>query len=118
MNLEQIKKALPIQCESNLKALYEMCCEEYRRRLCDMWDFRFEDSWWMADKIGDGLFLCDWWFPLNIDELIYIVENKVPEKDWLEYCDFVENEIHEGKDRPRINFWSWFKGLRPNMLKE
>lgn len=117
MNLEQIKKDLPIQCESNLKALYEMCCEEYRRRLCDQWEMSFDGSFWIADIVGEGLSMGDYWV-LDMTEIKYCVENGVTYEAYDEYWEFLMDEAHEGRDHPRINFWSWFKGLRPNMLKE
>ena len=117
MNLPEIKKDLPIQCIQNLTALYEMTCDEYRRRLCAMWDFPFEESWWHGNKIGSGLFLADWWCSIDMEELRYIVENNVTEKSWFEYCDFLESEINADR-KPRINFFSWMKGCRPEMLKD
>lgn len=118
MNLPEVIKDLPIQCEKNLSALYESICDEYRRRLCELWDVVYEESWWHGDKAGGGLFIGDWWMPLDMEELRYIVDNSVLEKTWLEYCDFCESEIHDGKAHPRINFESWMKGLRPEMLKD
>lgn len=106
----------PIGC---LKNAYEEICNEYRRRLCDMWEVPYGETWWHGDKVGEGLFLSDWWRPLDIQELRYVVENIVTEKSWLEYCDFTESEIHDGRQYPRINFCSWFeKGLRPKDLKK
>lgn len=102
----------------NLRAIYEDCCDEYRRRLCKMWDFPFDESWWCADRIGEGLFLCDWYIPFDMPMLRYIVDNNVEQKDWIEWCDFVESEIHEGRDIPRINFYHWMKGARPEILKD
>lgn len=101
----------------NLRTIYEDCCEEYRRRLCKMWGFNVEESWWHGDKAGAGLFIGDWWMPLDIQELRYIVENSVSHEAWLEYCDFVESEINADR-KPRINFWSWMKGARPEILKD
>lgn len=118
MNLEQIKSDLPIQCEKNLSSLYEMVCDEYRRRLCEMWKIPFDESWWVADKIGEGLFLCDCNIPLDMPMLRYIVENNVPEGDWIQWCDFVDSEIFAGRNIPRINFYHWMKGARPEMLKD
>ena len=101
-----------------LKMCYEHLCNEYRRRLCAMWDFPFEESWWFSDKVGSGLFLADWWCPLSMEELRYIVENNVTEEAWFEYCTFLESEINADR-KPRINFFSWFElGARPEILKD
>lgn len=102
-----------------LKRYYESICDEYRRRLCEMWELRFDDSWWVADIIGGGLFLCDWWYPLEMEQIRLVVDNTISEKIWLEYCDFVESEvIDNGRSIPRINFYNWWKGCRPEMLKD
>lgn len=101
-----------------LRRMYKGLCNEYRRRLCAMWDFPFEESWWHGNKIGSGLFLADWWCSIDMEELRYIVENNVTEKSWFEYCDFLESEINADR-KPRINFFSWFElGARPEILKE
>lgn len=101
-----------------IKVLYEGCCEEYRRRLCEMWGIPFDESWWFADKIGEGLFLCDCSIPLDMPMLRYVVENNIAESDWIGWCDFVDSEIFAGRNIPRINFRSWMMGLRPEMLKD
>ncbi len=104
---------------TTLKVAYEILCEEYRRRLCESWRFHFDDSWWMADRIGDGLFLGDVYnIPIDMPMLRLIVENGIGRETWTTWCDFVENEIHEGRNIPRINFYSWWKGMRPEMLTE
>ena len=100
----------------SLQAMYEACCEEYRRRLCEMWGMSLDESWWLSGEVGSQLFMCDWWLPLDMQELRYVVENNITFDAWMEYCTFVENEIHE-KRKPRINFFSWFMGARPEMLK-
>ena len=100
-----------------LKKMYESCCEEYRKRLCAQWEIPFKESWWMADRVGEGLFLADWWMPLYMQELRYIVENGVTHDAWMEYCAFVEAEINDGNERPLINFHSWFAlNCRPKDL--
>lgn len=105
--------------ESQLKDIYESICNEYRSRLCESWGIHFDESWWQSDAVGTLLFLADWWHPLDMPELRYVVENDVPEKEWLEYCDFLESEINAGQKYPRISFHSWFvHGYRPKDLKD
>lgn len=101
-----------------LKGIYEACCEEYRCRLCEMWEISFNGTWWYGEEIGGGLSIADWWCPLEMQELRYIVEHHITLESWIEYCDFVESEINNGRERPRINFRSWFAlGARPKDLK-
>lgn len=103
---------------AQLKGAYEEICQEYARRLCEAWEIPFEEAWWHGDEIGGGLFLADWWYPLGMQELRYVVENGVTHDAWMEYCDFVESVIKGGNERPIINFHSWFAlNARPNDLK-
>ena len=102
---------------TQLKSAYEDICQEYVRRLCEAWEIPLEEAWWHGDEIGGSLFLADWWMPLDMQELRYVVENGVTHESWMEYCDFVESEINSGKSQPRINFRSWFARVaRPEIL--
>lgn len=118
MTTDSIINQIKLQSPKGLAKVYEGACEEYRKRLCDAWGFPFGESWWYGDEIGGGLFLADWWMPLDIQELRYVVANGVTHEAWMEYCDFVESEINNGKERPRINFRSWFMGARPKDLEK
>lgn len=118
MTTDSIINQIKLQSHSGLPKIYEAVCEEYRRRLCNAWEIPFDESWWHGDEIGEGLFLADWWMPLDMQELRYVVDNGVTFEAWLEYCAFMESEIIKGNDRPRINFTSWFKfNARPKDLK-
>lgn len=101
----------------SLGNIYDTVCEEYRRQLCILWDISFDETWWHGDKVGEGLFIADWWMPLSVSEIRHIVEKGVTEDGWMEYCAYCENEINSGNDRPSINFRSWFElGARPDVL--
>lgn len=102
---------------TQLKSAYEDICQEYVRRLCEAWEIPLEEAWWHGDEIGGGLFLADWWYPLGMQELRYVVENNVTHDVWMEYCAYVEAEINNGNERPLINFHSWFAlNARPEIL--
>lgn len=119
MTTESIINQIKLLPAKELPEVYECVCEEYRRRLCEQWNYRYNEAWWHGDKIGEGLFLGDWWLPLDIQELRYVVDHNVTEDAWLEYCAFVESEINNEQERPRINFSSWFRfGARPKDLEK
>lgn len=118
MTTESIINQIKLQSHLGLPKIYEAVCEEYSKRLCEAWNIPLEDTWWHGDKIGGGLCLSGWWMSLDMEQLSYMVDNCVAEDEWFEYCDFVESEINNGLDRPRINFHSWFMGLRPKDLKD
>ena len=102
----------------SLQAMYEACCDEYRRRLCELWEVPFDESWWVADKTGEELCIADAPWGLDMQMIRYIVEKSVDHKSFMEWWDFVESDIHDGHCPPRINFYSWMRGLRPEMLKD
>lgn len=119
MTTDSIINQIKLQSPKGLAKTYEGICEEYRKRLCDQWEILFDETWWHGDKIGEVLFIADWWMSLNMEQIRYIVDNCVSEAEWPEYCDFVELEINNGQERPRINFRSWFElGARPKDLKK
>lgn len=119
MTTDSIINQIRLRSHLGLPKVFEGVCEEYRKRLCDAWEYHLEDTWWLADGIGDGLFVADWWMPLNMEQIRYVVDNCVDEDKWLEYCAFVESEINNGQERPRINFRSWFElGARPKDLEK
>lgn len=102
---------------SMIKKMYESCCQEYVRRLCELWEIYLKEAWWVADRIGTELCIADAPWCLSMEQVIYIVEHKISHNDFMEWWDFVESEIHTGKQHPRINFHSWFSlGARPEML--
>jgi hypothetical protein len=92
-----------------------------------------EPQFWVAEDIsittccfGDVEFL-------NLDEMMVIVDHidrwvekygsreKVGEVvcEWIHWClnDAYDAEKDEWQSHPRINLWSWLKGMRPEMLK-
>jgi len=119
MTTESIINQIAMQSPQGLARVYEGVCEVYRKRLCEQWDVPFGESWWMADRVGEGLCIADAPWVLDVPELRYLVDNCVEDKDYWEYWGFVEQEINGGHDRPRISFMSWFRfGARPKDLKE
>jgi len=119
MITESIIEQIEMQPPKGLAEVYEGVCEIYRKRLCEQWDVPFEESWWIADQIGEGLCIADAPWVLDMLELRYLVDNSISEGAYLEYWAFVEQEINGGHDRPRISFMSWFRfGARPKDLKD
>jgi len=118
MVTESIIEQIEMQPPQGLSKVYEGICEIYRKRLCEQWDVLFEESWWYGDRIGEGLCIADSPWSLSISEIRYLVDNCVAEEAFWEYWSFIEEEINNGHDRPRINFMSWFRfGARPDILK-
>jgi len=119
MTTESIIEQTAMQPPKGLEAVYEGICDIYRKRLCEQWDVAFEESWWIADQIGEGLCIADAPWVLDMPELRYLVDHGISEEAYWEYWSFVEKEVESGQGCPRINFMSWFRfGARPDILKK
>lgn len=112
MTTESIINQIKLQSHLGLPKIYEGVCDEYRKRLCDQWEIPFDETWWQGDKIGGDLSLSDWWMPLNMEQIRYIVDNCVSEDEWLEYCDFAESEIEDGRQSPPNKFPQLVYGIK------
>jgi len=104
---------------------------EYARLTADVLGLDVE--YWVADEVsvscccfGDVQFLDLEEMQIIIDHLDNWIEKygskeKVGEvvNNWSEWCleDAYNAEKDEWRDHPRINLWSWLKGLRPEQLK-
>lgn len=95
-----------------LKYGYEQCCEEYRRRLCEMWDLDIHDSWWVpSDRIGDTLVLNDLEITLDMDNVRLFVDNNISYEDFMKWWEY------NLTDNPFICARAWFTmGARPEIL--
>lgn len=117
--------------EPTLKEIIWACARKYASETGKIIDM--QPQFWVAEDVaittccfGDVEFL-------NLDEMMVIVDHidrwvekygsreKVGEVvyEWIHWCldDAVEPETEEWRSHPRINLWSWLKGLRPEMLK-
>jgi hypothetical protein len=113
-----------------LKDFIWTCAKMYAEETGNIIDM--QPQYWVAEDIaittccfGDVEFL-------NLDEMMVIVDHidrwvekygsreKVGEVvcEWIHWCldDAVDPETEEWRNHPRINLWSWLKGLRPEML--
>lgn len=100
--------------DSALKAVYEACCEEYRKRIHQQWGLDIRDSWWVVDKIGDGLILNDCEYSLDMDDVRYFVDYKTSFEDFVEWWNYVLDESEKEDEELLIGIYSWFvKGNRP-----
>lgn len=100
----------------DLKATYESCCEEYRRRINDQWGLDIKDSWWIpSDRTGMTLALCDLEYSLSMEDVRLMVELGVSYEDfneWWNHCLSGDPEDYH------INAYNWFvNGCRPKDLE-
>ena len=86
------------ECMSNniskavLRALredYEKACNGYLVTLLNMWELDAYYGFWVADEVGGTYSYGDTGLYLNMDDMIYVVENQFSEqsyREWHEYC--------------------------------
>jgi hypothetical protein len=90
-----------------LKENYEKACNGYIEALLSLWDYDGEYGFWVGDEVG-GLYSCNDWLFVNMQDVIYCVENNISSEDyggWQDYC--VKCEQYK---LPTMNLKSWHKG--------
>lgn len=70
---------------------YKAACNDYAYELMRQWELSTEDCWWAADEVG-GI----WCFNagecfINMQEIIYCIENDVTFGTYLRYMDYYED---------------------------
>lgn len=116
MTTDTLKTQISIANNATLKTVYEHCCEEYRRRLCEQWDLYYKDSWWIpSDRIGETLALQDCEYFLSMSDVIMFVDMEISYSAFCEWWNY--NNEWEDHFEGYVNAYSWFeKGYRPKRL--
>lgn len=101
----------------NLKATYESCCEEYRRRINEQWSLDIKDSWWIpSDRTGMTLALCDLEYSLSMEDVRLMVDLGISYEafnEWWNHCVSGDPEDYH------INAYNWFvNGCRPKDFEQ
>ena len=90
-----------------LKENYEKACNDYVRALLTLWGVDYRYGYWVGGDVG-GVYDCDGWIFLNMQDVVYCVENGVTSKEyeqWQDYCVKC-SEYHLSI----LNLNSWHKG--------
>ena len=109
MTEESLKAQVSIANNATLKAVYEHCCEEYGRRLCEIWDFDKDYVWWTPTGTYDFLVLNDHEIIIREDEVRLLVDYNIPYKDFMEYYEF---QMYHNNHCPSARHWL-IDGYRP-----
>lgn len=67
-----------------LAANYKDACNNYLLALLSMWDLDAKRGYWASDEVG-GLYSYDGEFAINMQEIIFCVENDVPLSTFMNY---------------------------------
>lgn len=101
--------------KQKLKQDYDKACNAYVVELLRMWELDKFYACWVNEEVGGLLDYGCGEFSMNMDNIVFCVENDIEEKEyheWLEYCLFA----HDFKqDIP--SFPSWHMGC-PRLSKE
>ena len=87
-----------------LKKNFENACNAYTMELCLQWDIDNRNCWWVADEVG-GVWEYDGDVHLNMDEIIYIVENDITIGEVYEWQDYCTKAHEYGFNLLNLNAW-------------
>ena len=76
-----------------LREDYEKACNGYLVTLLNMWELDASYGFWVSDEVGGTYSYGDTGLYLNMDDMIYVVENNISEqsyREWLDYCVWAE----------------------------
>lgn len=104
MTEESLKFQISQSDNSTLKTVYEHCCEEYRRRLCEQWEIMPSQTSWHGALL-EGCIYIDFigGIVLDMEQLRLIVENNIKLDDFIRYWDYASKT-----EKGVINMKNWF----------
>lgn len=109
--------------DNDLKTVFNVICDEYARRLCKMYEWHYEDCFWVADLRAGTFCSSDIEYSLSLEDVILLVENNLPFEEFQKWWDYnmlinyaQSNHPFNNKYNP-INLWSWINGFRPTVSK-
>jgi hypothetical protein len=88
---------------SQLKEMYETCCNEYAKKFCNKYGFDFDG--WVGGDVG-GIITCAEYF-FNFNDIVFDINTRQPRGTIIAWYDkFLDQEERY------INYKSYSKGLR------
>ena len=117
MTTDSIINQAAMQSPQGLSRVYDGICEIYRKRLCEQWEICINNTFWVADRVGEVLCVNDVEFSFDMAELRGIVDMCVSYEEYSEYFNY-NIDAYNYAMHP-INFYSWFcLGARPKDVKK
>ena len=88
-----------------LKEQWEQACNGFLVELLRMWELDAHYGYWIGDETGGVYDYGDGMLTINMDDIIYCVENDVTESQYIEWQEYII-EAHEfGFDMPSLKAW-------------
>lgn len=70
-----------------LRARFNLACNSYVIELLKSWDIDNNECFWVSNEVG-GTYMINDTLALNMDEIIYVVENNISFNECLEWIDY------------------------------
>lgn len=97
---------------------YEKVCNEYVAQLCSMWNREPSYGWWVHNYVG-GVWCYGDFISLNMDDIVYIVNNNIQEEDVVNWLDYASIAARYELDCPNLKSWiNGFTGLSEEEIKK
>lgn len=90
-----------------LKENYEKACNNYVRALLTLWGIDYKCGYWVGGEVG-GVYDCDGWVFLNMQDVVYCVENGVTSEEYEQWQDYGVKCAEY--NLPILNLNAWHKG--------
>ena len=96
--MEKTKDAVKRQ----LKEQWGKACEGYLCELLRMWELDGSYGYWIGDEVGGVYDYGDGMFTINMDDIIYCVENNVTREQYIEWQEYICDATEFGFATPNL----------------
>lgn len=90
--------------KEQLKAAYDKACNDYLNELLKMWELDAYYGFWNSDQPGT-IYHYGETHDLTMDEIIFCVDNSVPEDEVLAWEDYCLDAMEFGFNTPSLDAW-------------
>lgn len=88
--------------KQQLKEQWKLACNGFLKELLRMWELDGHYGYWIGDEVGGVYDYGDGMFTLNMDEIIYCVENDVTEAEVMVWQEYICDAAEFGFDTPNL----------------
>lgn len=103
--------------KSLLALNFNIACNDYVKALCKMYDFDYDEAYWIGDEVGGILDINEGEYVFGLLEIIYIVDNNIEYETFDAWYTYTLRLSMIDANIPLPNLKSWCKGC-PRKTKE
>ena len=96
--------------KSLLALNFNIACNDYVKALCKMYDFDYDEAYWIADEVGGILDINEGEYVFGLLEIIYIVDNNIAYEMFDAWYTYTLRLSMIDENIPLPNLSSWCKG--------